>query len=288
MITYSEEFLNQTLPNVEVVDTSITALPLNEQVEWMVRWASKGLSKIVCVANVHMLIESRKNSSLRKALANAHLVTPDGMPLVWVMHALGVASQNRVAGMDIFENTCRRCEEEGISIYLLGSTQAVLKKMKERLSKDFPELEVAGMESPPFRTLSLEEKAETVERINESGAGVTFVSLGCPKQESWMLNNYQKVSSVMVGVGAVFPVYARMRSHAPKWIRENGLEWLYRLVQEPNRLAGRYAETIPPFLYLAFRQIQKTHLAEINTPERNLPKVPSLPLFGSLYRRQKG
>lgn len=287
MVTYSEEFLNQMLPTEKVIDTSVTALSLNEQIEWMVRWAEEGLSKIVCVANVHMLVESRKNSNLRKALNRAHLVTPDGMPLVWVMQALGATSQDRVAGMDIFENTCRRCMEKGISIYLLGSTQTVLNEMEKRLKEDFPRLKVAGMESPPFRQLSPEEKAQTVERINQSGAGITFVSLGCPKQESWMLSNYQKVSSVMIGVGAVFPVYARMRKHAPKWIRESGLEWLYRLVQEPNRLAGRYAETIPPFLYLASQQVIKTYLNRTSESEQFLSKASSRPFCGFFNRRRK-
>lgn len=243
-------------PSIEVTGVSVTSLLLNEQVDLMVYWAKQRLSKIVCVANVHMLIESRVNSKLRGVLDRAHLVTPDGMPLVWTMRALGLSSQDRVAGMDIFEKTCKRCEEEGISIYLIGSTQSVLEKMVARISKDFPRLEVAGVESPPFRALSKAEEESTVERINKSGAGVTFVSLGCPKQECWMARQYSNVQSVMVGVGAVFPVYARIQSHAPKWIRESGLEWLYRLCREPRRLYKRYATTIPPFIYLALKQIE--------------------------------
>ncbi|MEN8445840.1 MAG: WecB/TagA/CpsF family glycosyltransferase [Cyanobacteria bacterium J06555_13] len=243
-------------PSVDVVGVLVTALQLNTQVEIMTAWAKRRLSRVVCVANVHMLMESRHNSELEDTLASADLVAPDGMPLVWVMRSLGFVNQDRVAGMDIFEETCQRCSEEGISIYLLGSTQAVLEGMVSRLNRDFPQLKVAGFESPPFRDITPAEENATIDRINGSGAGMTFVSFGCPKQERWMANHYGRIHSVMVGIGAVFPVYAGLRSHAPKWVRYNGLEWLYRLLQEPHRLAGRYFQTIPPFIYLALRQVK--------------------------------
>lgn len=248
-------YSDMELPKVKVTGVSVTALKLNEQVETMVKWAKQRLSKVVCVANVHMLIESRSNDALRTALGHADLVTPDGMPLVWMMRSLGIDSQNRVAGMDIFVDVCQRCLEEGVSIYLLGSTRPVLTEMKRRIEEDFPGLEVAGMESPPFRPLSEEEYAQSVDRINQSGAGVTFVSLGCPKQEKWMSIHAGKINSVMVGIGAVFPVYAGLQRRAPKWVRESGLEWLYRLYQEPRRLFGRYFDTIPLFIYLALKQV---------------------------------
>lgn len=244
------------LPKVEITGVAVTALKLNEQVDVMTTWAKQGISRVVCVANVHMLMESRQDIGLRTALERADMITPDGMPLVWMMRSLGMKSQDRVAGMDIFMGACKRCMEEGISIYLIGSTQSVLDKMERRLKQDFPTLKVAGLESPPFRPLSEAEDAEITGRINCSGAGLTFVSLGCPKQERWMADHYGKLSSVMVGVGAVFPVYARVRRHAPKWIRENGFEWLYRLAQEPRRLSHRYLKTIPPFIYLALKQVR--------------------------------
>ena len=127
--------------------------------------------------------------------------------------------------------------------------------MKNRLEREFPELQIAGIESPPFRPLTEVEDVELVERINKSGAGFTFVSLGCPKQECWMQEHFGKISSVMIGVGAAFPVYAGIKSRAPMWVRASGLEWLYRLLQEPRRLFGRYLKTIPPFIWLALQQI---------------------------------
>lgn len=242
------------LPKVDVVGVLVTALSLNEQVEMIINWAKQLLSRVVCVANVHMLIEARRDTDLSSALVNADLVTPDGMPLVWMMRSLGAITQDRVAGMDIFEGVCKRCIEEDISIYLIGSTQVVLEGMVSRLRRDFPGLTVAGFESPPFRQLSESEDSAIIERINDSGAGVTFVSLGCPKQERWMAKHYGKINSVMVGVGAVFPVYAGIKRHAPKWVRYNGLEWFYRWLQEPRRLTGRYLRTIPLFIFLALIQ----------------------------------
>ncbi len=251
------------IPSIEVTGVAVTSLPLNEQVGLMISWAKHRFSKVICVANVHMLMESRNDASLQSVLAKADLVTPDGMPLVWVMRSLSAMDQDRVAGMDIFEKVCQQCEQENISIYLIGSTQAILNKMIRRISEDFPQLCVAGVESPPFRPLSKAENDATAERINRSGAGITFVSLGCPKQEQWMDLHAGSIRSVMIGVGAVFPLYARVFSYAPEWIRQNGLEWLYRWIQEPRRLSGRYLKTIPPFIYLALKQVQTEKISRL-------------------------
>jgi N-acetylglucosaminyldiphosphoundecaprenol N-acetyl-beta-D-mannosaminyltransferase len=251
------------LPSIKIVGISITAFQFSDQISTMLAWAKQRSSRAVCVANVHMLMESRSNTQLQAALEKADMVTPDGMPLVWVMKALGTAAQDRVAGMDIFLAVCQQCVAEDISIYLLGSTQDVLNKMQSALRRDFPRLKIAGIESPPFRPLTQSEDSELVERINNSGAGFTFVSLGCPKQECWLFEHQGKVESVMVGLGGVFPVYAGIQKRAPKWVRNSGLEWLYRLIQEPRRLFNRYFTTIPPFVVFALLQvvIQKSRKA---------------------------
>jgi N-acetylglucosaminyldiphosphoundecaprenol N-acetyl-beta-D-mannosaminyltransferase len=243
------------LPNLPVTGTPVTALPLRQQIEVMIAWARQNSSRVVCVANVHMLMESRWNAELRVVLESADLITPDGMPLVWMMRALGASDQDRVAGLDIFLAVCEKAVKHNISIYLLGSTQDILNKMLVKLEHQFPGLKIAGVESPPFRPMTQVEDHELIERINHSGAGVTFVALGCPKQECWMAAHHGKIKSVMVGVGAVFPVYAGLKKHAPKWVREIGLEWLYRLIQEPKRLFWRYLTTIPPFIWFALQQL---------------------------------
>ncbi len=243
------------LPTAEVIGVSITALSSKEQIALMIAWAKQRASRIICVANVHMLVEAHWDVNLREILQKANLVTPDGMRLVWMMRILGVRAQERVAGMDILLASCQQASEYGIPVYLFGSTQDVLNRMKMKLGSDFPDLKIAGLESPPFRPLTEAENSEVIDRINTSGAGLVFVSLGCPKQELWMASHLDKIKAVMIGLGGVFPVYAGDKKHAPKWVRESGLEWLYRLLQEPKRLFIRYFKTIPPFVWLAFQQL---------------------------------
>jgi N-acetylglucosaminyldiphosphoundecaprenol N-acetyl-beta-D-mannosaminyltransferase len=130
--------------------------------------------------------------------------------------------------------------------------------MRQRLEREYPDLRIAGMEPLPFKSLSeisQAEDRELIEKINRSGAGLVFVCLGCPKQEYWMIEHRNKIQAVMLGLGAVFPLYAGLHKRAPQYIRESGLEWLYRLIQEPRRLWRRYGKTIPPFMWLALQQL---------------------------------
>jgi N-acetylglucosaminyldiphosphoundecaprenol N-acetyl-beta-D-mannosaminyltransferase len=250
--------IQEDRPNqVNVIDSPVTVLTFDQQIEKMLQWAHQRLSRFVCVANVHMLMEAHWQEDMQTVLQGADLVAPDGMPLVWMMRLLGAQQQDRVAGMDIFLTLCDRAAAENVSIYLVGSTPEVLSKMKERLAAEFPNLFLAGVESLPFRPLTSSEDAELVDRINESGAGIVMVALGCPKQERWMAQHRDRINAVMVGLGGVFPIYAGLQKRAPKYLRENGLEWLYRLVQEPRRLWKRYGTTIPPFVWLAMQQLMQ-------------------------------
>lgn len=242
-------------PTRNVVGFPVTALPFHAQIELILNWADQRLSKIVCVANVHMLMEAHSNPVFGSILANADIVTPDGMPLVWLMKMMGDRAQNRVAGMDILIALCEQMPSRQISVFFLGSEPRILNRIREKLGRDFPNVQIVGMEPLPFRPMTLEEDAEVVQKINASGAGIVFVSLGCPKQEVWMNQHQGKVNAVMIGLGGAFPVYAGVHKWAPSWVRQTGFEWLYRLVQEPRRLWRRYLKTIPPFLYLASKQL---------------------------------
>jgi N-acetylglucosaminyldiphosphoundecaprenol N-acetyl-beta-D-mannosaminyltransferase len=238
-----------------VINFSITSLSCEEQINTMVKWGKSNLSKVVCIANVHMLIEGHYNPAFGAVLQNADLVTPDGMPLVWMLRFLGSVRQDRVAGIDVLEGLCKRAEKNGVGVYFLGSQDAILDKMKVRLDREFPNLNIAGMTSLPFRPLTDDEDRDLIQSLNQSGAGLVFVSLGCPKQEVWMSQHKGQVSAVMVGLGGAFPVYAGIHKRAPKVLRQAGLEWLYRLVQEPQRLWKRYATTIPVFIWLVAKQL---------------------------------
>ena len=250
--------LEKEAPAQNVIGFPVTALPFQDQIALMLEWASRRQSRVVCVANVHMLTEAYQNQQFATVLKGADLVTPDGIPLVWMLRLLGFARQDRVAGLDILQALGEQAPQKGVSLFFLGAQPAVLDKMKVRLSREFPELQVAGMEPLPFRPLTPEEDEDLIDRINQSGAGMVLVCLGCPKQEVWMAEHRDKISAVMVGLGGAFPVYAGLKKRAPWFVRMSGLEWLYRLIQEPRRLWRRYSSTIPLFIWLALNQLVET------------------------------
>lgn len=240
---------------IDVIGFPVSALSFREHLDTMAAWAARRESRMVCAANVHMLMEAHARADFGEVLRASDLVTPDGMPLVWMLRKLGAPEQDRVAGMDLLPAVCQLAQERQLSVYFLGSTPEVLERMRDRLQHELPRLRIAGMESPPFRALTPQEEAEQIARINDSGAHFVMVSLGCPKQERWMHARRGEIRAVMLGLGAAFPVYAGSTSMAPQWMRDGGIEWLYRLAQEPRRLAGRYLKTNLPFAYLALKQL---------------------------------
>lgn len=238
-----------------VIGFPVADLPFDAQIALMMEWARDCLSKVVCIANVHMLTEAYRDPDFADVLNRADLVTPDGMPLVWMLKLMGANKQDRVAGMDVLLALCKAACSEDIGIFFLGSQTAILEQMRKQLEVDFPTLKIAGMEPLPFRPMTEAEDEAIVQALNASGAGLVFVSLGCPKQELWMTKHQGRVQAVMVGLGGAFPVYAGIHKRAPQVIRDSGFEWLYRLVQEPQRLWGRYSSTIPIFICLALKQL---------------------------------
>ena len=246
------------IPKKKVINTPVTCVPFDEQMMLILRWAKTRASKAVCLANVHMLMEAERNSWYREILHRADLVTPDGKPLVLMLRRLGILHQNQVAGMDVFEHLCDLAEKADISVYFLGSTPEILDRMKQKIHQEYPILKVAGMKSIPFMSVDeirASKDKSLIEEVNNSGAGIVFVCLGCPKQEVWMSQYQGSIKGVMIGVGAVFAMYAGLTPRAPHLVQHAGMEWLYRLAQEPRRLWHRYSSTIPPFLYLASKQL---------------------------------
>lgn len=250
-----EPLPSKTLPIINIIGSPVNASPFETQINVILEWAMSKVSKFVCVANTHMLVEAYRHPEFSSVLKNADLVTPDGMPLVWMLRLIKARTHNRVAGMDILLSLCKLAPLRDISIFFLGSEPAILEKMKEKLERDFPNLRIAGMEPLPFRPLTRIEDEAIIEKIHNSGAGIVLVALGCPKQEYWMNQHKDKIQAVMVGLGGAFLVFAGIQKRAPHWVRNLGLEWLYRLIQEPQRLSSRYTTTIPAFIWLAIKQL---------------------------------
>lgn len=250
-------------PCLDIIGSNVTAAPFDVLVEVILGWAKQRLSRCICVANTHMLVEAHQRPGFRDVLQTANIVTPDGMPLVWMLRLMGAKHQDRVAGLDLLRAVCQQASQQGVSVYFLGSMDLILQSMRNRLHLEFPNLIIANMEPLPFRPLTPEEDLSLVQRVNGSGAGLVMIALGCPKQECWMANHKDEIEAVMIGLGGAFPVYAGIHHRAPRWVRSMGLEWLYRLVQEPRRLWKRYATSIPLFIYLAFKQLSYRYARKI-------------------------
>jgi N-acetylglucosaminyldiphosphoundecaprenol N-acetyl-beta-D-mannosaminyltransferase len=223
-------------------------------------WAVYGEKRYVCVANVHMAMEAHKDDRFRKIVNKSDLVTPDGMPLVWTMRLLGAKNQTRVYGPTLTLRICEVASKFGFSVGFYGGSLETIKYLVQNISNRFSILRIAYAHSPPFRPLRPEEDEAMVQDINNSGAKILFVGLGCPKQEHWMFNHLGRINAVMIGVGAAFDFHAGLKKQAPRWMMVFGLEWLFRLCQEPKRLWRRYLCNNPRYLYLVARQILKERL----------------------------
>ena len=233
----------------------VDATSLEDATRRVLAWSKAGESRYVCVANVHMVMEAYDTPDFREIVNAADLVTPDGMPLVWMLRRLGFPDQERVAGPDLTLKICEAASREGIPVGFYGGTPEVLQSLVANLKRKYPALKITYAHSPPFRALSPEEDAQVIEEINGSGARVLFVGLGCPKQERWMAAHKGRVQAVMLGVGAAFDFHAGRLPQAPAWMRRAGLEWLFRLLTEPRRLWRRYARHNPRFVILALMQL---------------------------------
>ena len=217
----------------------------------IIELAKERIPGYVCFANVHMTIESYRNIKFAKQVNNATLVLSDGVSLVKYINYFYGYVQERIAGMDIFPDLIRHAELNSLKIFLFGTTQKTLDEINLKIKKEFPGLEIVGLCSPPFDK-SLDDEAY-IDQINNSKASLVFVALGCPKQETWMATHSHKMNAVLLGVGGAFPVYAGITRRAPVFIQNWGLEWLFRLAQEPRRLFKRYLVTNTLFIYLCLR-----------------------------------
>jgi N-acetylglucosaminyldiphosphoundecaprenol N-acetyl-beta-D-mannosaminyltransferase len=236
--------------NVLGLRVGITSL--EQATEYVIQSSQAEKKGYVCAANVHMCMESHDDEDFQQIVNGASLVVPDGKPLVWWMRAFGVNNAKQVRGPDLFLNVCNKASQHGIPIGLYGGTQDALDKLQEYFKYKLPNLNVVCAISPPFRELTQEEQAGFLDIINESGAKILFLGLGCPKQERWMAHNKDKINALMIGVGAAFDFYAGTKKIAPAWMMKIGLEWLFRLITEPGRLWKRYLMNNPRFVFHFF------------------------------------
>jgi exopolysaccharide biosynthesis WecB/TagA/CpsF family protein len=224
---------------------------------------------------VHGVMTGEQDPEHRSRLNQLDLVVPDGQPVRWALNRLyGTDLHERVYGPDLMLAVCKAAEARRYGIYLYGSTRDVLETLVERLNGRFPNLIISGAEPSAFRRLSAEEKVATATRIRESGARITFVGLGCPRQEVWAYEYREALGMPVLAVGAAFDFHAGTTPEAPAWLQKRGLEWLFRLMVDPRRLWKRYILLNPQ--YVAFVAMQALHL-------RRFEPITTLPIHRLSY-----
>lgn len=217
--------------------------------------AGRAAGGLVCVANVDMLTRAKRTPRLAALMQRAVAVVTDGMPLVWALRRLqGRSDAHRVYGPGLVLELCERSARQGTSVFFYGGTPAELDSLQRNLRERYPTLVIAGAVSPPMLPAEPPFDAAITERINGSGARLVFVGLGCPKQEFWMDAHASQLKPVSIGVGLAFALIAGTKQQAPVWMREAGLEWLFRLGQEPGRLWKRYLIGNSLFIWYALKE----------------------------------
>ncbi|MGD1841216.1 MAG: WecB/TagA/CpsF family glycosyltransferase [Thermonemataceae bacterium] len=241
----------------KVISLAISLTSYQEALQQIVHWGKLNKAAYACFANVHMTIEAYRQKLFASQVNQANYVFADGKPLVIALRLLYGVTQERIAGMDFMEDIFRQAHTQQLKIFLYGSTDDVLDAICKRARQQYPQVQIVGRISPPFRKLSEQEQQKYIDQINDTGAHLVLVALGCPKQEKWMARYSPQIRAVLLGVGGAFPVFAQMQKRAPNWMQKWALEWLYRFWQEPRRLWKRYFITNTYFLWLFFRQLLK-------------------------------
>jgi len=243
------------IPRCDVLGVEISAVNMPMAVHQIQHWIDRRECNYVCITGVHGVMESQRDEHLKRIHNAAGMVTPDGMPMVWVNKLRGNGYVSRVYGPDLMLETCKLALEKGYKFFFYGGGDGVAELLAQKLTEKFPGLQIVGTYTPPFRPLTDAEDHEVMQMINRSGADIVWVGLSTPKQEKWMSRHIGRLHApVMIGVGAAFDFHAGLKSQAPRWMQKTGLEWFYRLLTEPKRLWRRYLTNNPMFCWYLLLQ----------------------------------
>ncbi len=237
------EPISQRKPaSFQVLGVRVDAVQIPDVVSRMEEWIGlRDSCRYIAVTDMHSLMQAQHAASFKKILENADLVVPDGFPLVWLGRRKGFPLPRRVYGPELLERFCEGTAQKGYRHFFYGGAPGVAEELSARLAARFSGLQTAGLGCPPYRPLTQAEDEEEISRINEAHADVVWVGLGAPKQELWMAEHQGRLNApLLIGVGAAFDFHTGRIAQAPPWMRDHGLEWLYRLWREPRRLWRRY------------------------------------------------
>lgn len=240
---------------LNLLSVQVSAFDLNTAVQEMAAAIAAGDRRSVSTCPVYTLMQGYERAEVRAALNGADWVTADGMPVVWALRALGARGAGRVYGPDLMLALSALSAERGWAQYYLGGAPGVAEDLGAALQRRYPGLRVAGTYCPPFRVLTADEEAAMLAHVNGSGAHIVWVGLGSPKQDLWMAHYRSRLTPpLLVAVGAAFDFFTGRQPQAPRWMQRAGLEWVFRLAQEPRRLWRRYLIYNPKFLVAFARQ----------------------------------
>ena len=259
---------------VPVLGVLVDVLDWSTAVERICEWAERRESRYVSICDAHSIVRASRDAVHGRHIRGADMVTPDGWPVAWMLRRFGHPRQERINGPDLMERLLVEAELRGLSIFVYGMTGRTLQALESELLRRWPRLKIVGLFSPPFRPLSPEEDAAHVERINASGAHLIMTGLGCPKEDRWMHEHRGRVQGVMLGIGAGIDFHAGTVARAPVWMRDHGLEWLFRLSQEPRRLWRRYLVNNTLFVLGAARQVARLTLAQMRRSRQQDSEPP--------------
>jgi N-acetylglucosaminyldiphosphoundecaprenol N-acetyl-beta-D-mannosaminyltransferase len=244
------------MKRVNILGVGVSAVNMQMAVSEIEAWLERREAHYVIPTPAHCIVACLRNEQLRQVYNRAGMITPDGMPIAWIIRLVGHRHVERVYGPDLMLELCRRSVTRGYGHFLYGgSSPAVVDKLTAQLQQRFPGIRIVGGYAPPFRPLTPEEDAMVVAKINAAQPDIVWIGLGATKQEVFAESHVGKlVAPVLIGVGAAFDFHAGVKPQAPRWMMRAGLEWLFRMLSEPRRLGPRYLKDNPVFLWNILRQ----------------------------------
>jgi len=243
------------MKKVDIAGVRFDAVDFRQAVSIVEEFIRQGIPRQVVTANVDFVVKASRDLCFRDLINSSDLVVADGMPVIWASRILGTPLPERVAGLDLALKLCGRSGGAGFGIYLLGGSDDARAKAAERLRQGFPGIRIAGSYSPPFGGFSAGEEARIEESMRSSGAHVVFVCLGAGRQERWIRDHMGRSgAAVFIGMGSFIDFVAGEFVRAPRWAQRLGLEWLFRLIQDPARLFKRYIIDDTRFFFLVVGQ----------------------------------
>lgn len=243
-------------PLAHVLGVDVDAIDMEGAVTHVATALRESRKGYICVAGVHGIMESQRSPFVAQIYAAAEMTIPDGMPLVWVGRLQGQASMQRVTGPDLMFEIFKRKEFSEVTHFLYGGVEGVADKLRDKFTRQFPWVKIVGTCTPPFHELSSMEERQLVDRIDQLKPDIIWIGLGCPKQERFMSRFSPLLETkLMFGVGAAFDYHTGTIRDCADWIKQAGLQWLHRLLQDPRRLWSRYLRNNPAFICLITLQI---------------------------------